>query len=138
RAMNARSGPISLSTVALWAAWLAALAVWTAALLTPQPVQAAQAVLPPEMEFPTAKTLHVGAYAFLTVLACRLPRGGPCRWLPLAVLSLHGLGTEYLQQFVESRCGCWQDVGLDHVGIALGLLVGWIGWRKTESADGAP
>jgi len=121
-----------------WLALLLVLTVWTMALLTPQPVQAAQAVLPPEMEFPTAKTLHVGAYAFLTVLACRLPRGGPCRWLPLAVLSLHGLGTEYLQQFVESRCGCWQDVGLDHVGIALGLLVGWIGWRKTESADGAP
>jgi VanZ family protein len=43
----------------------------------------------------------------------------------LAVLSLHGLGTEYCQQFVELRQPSVRDVLIDHAGILLGALAVW-------------
>jgi VanZ family protein len=102
--------------------WAVLLALWTAALLTPQPVQLANAVLPETMEFPASKLLHVAAYAVLAAGAVLVRPLGRGRWLLLAVLSLHGMGTEYLQQCVELRGPSVRDVLLDHAGIVLGVV----------------
>jgi VanZ family protein len=106
--------------------WAVLLAGWTAALLRPEPVQVADAVLPSGMEFPAAKLLHVSAYAVLAALAVLLRPLGRARWLLLAGLALHGAATEYLQQFVELRGPSVRDVGLDHLGIMLGAVACWV------------
>lgn len=117
-----------------WVFWLACVAVWTAALLTTFPVEVSRQVLPSGMQFPTAKVLHVSAYAFLTAFVARLPVRGRVRWLFVAFLSLHGFATEYLQTFVPERGGSLRDVGLDHLGILLGLVLGWPWWGEREKS----
>jgi VanZ family protein len=120
---TAKTGVIRGQAGWLWAVWLVMLGVWTLALLTPYPVQVKDQVLPADNVFPTGKVLHVVAYAFLTGFASFLPLRGGWRWLPVLVLSLHGFGTEFCQLFVPLRTGSLHDVGLDHGGILLGLLL---------------
>jgi VanZ family protein len=103
--------------------WGMLLAIWTVALLTPDPVRIAKQVLPGEMEFPAAKLTHIAAYALLAAMICVLRPLGRWRWLFLALLSLHGMGTEYFQQFVPMRTGTLRDVGIDHVGIFVGVAL---------------
>jgi VanZ family protein len=110
--------------------WAVLLLLWTAALLRPEPVQVATAVLPRPVEFPAAKVLHVTAYAVLAALALLLRPLGRYRWALLGFLSLHGMGTEYLQQFVELRGPSVRDVLLDHLGIALGLAATCKAWLR--------
>jgi VanZ family protein len=107
--------------------WGLCLAAWTAALLTTAPAHVSHHVLAPSLGFPISKALHIGAYAFLTMLLGSLPIRG-WRWFLLACLSLHACATEYLQQFVPLRTGCVQDVLIDHLGIALGLALSWNRW----------
>jgi VanZ family protein len=111
-------------------AWLLCLAVWTAALLTTFPAQVSQQMLPPVLQFPTAKCLHVCAYAFLTAFISCLPLNTGRRWALVAVLSLHAFATEFLQQFVKLRHSSLRDVGIDHLGIVLGLVLIWKWWRS--------
>jgi VanZ family protein len=126
----------------LWAVWGLFLAAWTAALLRPEPARLHTALLPPGTQFPTAKALHVGSYALLTALACWPPAGPGRRWLAAAALSVHAFATEFLQQFVELRNGSLLDVGIDHVGLAAGLLAAWCAgagkWREPGRADAGP
>ncbi|HJT75763.1 MAG TPA: VanZ family protein [Gemmataceae bacterium] len=110
------------------AVWVLLLAAWTVALLTPDPARFAGQVLPPQADFTLSKALHVTAYAVLAGLVGSLRPLGRYRWLLLAVLSLHGMGTEYLQQFVPTRGPSVRDVLLDHVGILLGALLTWKNW----------
>jgi VanZ family protein len=112
-----------------WAVWLVYLAAWTTALLTPHPVQVAEAVLPEPAIWPASKTLHLTAYAGLAILTgwLRVPR--KARWGLLLFLSFHTMATEYLQHFVPTRVPSWEDVFIDHVGLLLGLLVSWRWWR---------
>lgn len=106
------------------------LAVWTIGLLAPIPHKTADVVLgTADAKFWFGKTLHVGAYGFLTLLGGAMALTRPRRWLMLALLCAHALVTEFLQQFVEGRTGNWRDVGLDHAGIALAVAVGWHWWR---------
>jgi VanZ family protein len=112
---------------ALWLSWLLAVALWTSGLLTTLPVRVKDAVLPPEAGYHAAKALHVSAYAVLAGTAAWLIPGSRLRFLPILFLSLHGFGTEFLQTFVEGRHGCLEDVAIDHIGIALGLLL--TGWK---------
>jgi VanZ family protein len=112
------------------AVWLLLLAAWTVALLRPEPVQLANEVLPPQMEFPLSKVLHVTAYAVLAGLVGLLRPLGRYRWLLLAFLSFHGMATEYLQRFVPMRGPSVRDVLLDHVGIVLGVLLTWKNWLR--------
>jgi VanZ family protein len=114
----------------LWPAWGVLLAIWALALLTPQPVEIEKKIVPPEAIFSASKGLHIAAYAFLTGAAAWLPMWRGQRWLPVAIMSLHGCGTEFFQQFVPTRHGCWQDVGIDHIGIVLGLLITLARWRR--------
>jgi VanZ family protein len=112
-----------------WALWALCVTAWTAVLLTTTPVHVMEEVLPPQATFPVAKAGHVAAYAFLTALSAWLGVRGGRRWLLLGFLSLHGMATEYLQTFVPERTGCWSDVGIDHLGIVLGLALSWKWWR---------
>jgi VanZ family protein len=114
--------------------WWLAVAVWTAGLLMPNPGELTQDVLSPDATFTLAKTLHVSAYAFLaaTVPWVGLPAAS---WWLVAFLSLHGAGTEFLQQWVPGRTASLKDVGLDNIGIALGLLATlryWLGPRTPD------
>lgn len=112
-----------------WLIYLQALAAWTVGLLTPHPIRVGARVLPPELRFWVAKALHVSAYAALAALLAWLPIRPRWRWLGLALLVLHGCATEYLQTFVEGRTGSLRDVGLDSLGLALGLALSWRWWR---------
>jgi VanZ family protein len=111
--------------LALWVLWVA---VWTVALLTPWPERASREILPPETGYPASKMLHVAAYAFLTATLPWLGPPGGRRWWLVALLALHGGGTEFLQQWVPDRTGSLTDVGFDLVGIALGLACTWKAW----------
>jgi VanZ family protein len=127
----------------LWGLWFLYVVAWTTALLTPHPVHIANALLPAGSHFLPAKTLHVLAYLVLTVLTLRLPARRSVRCVLLACVSAHAMATEFLQQFVPLRNGSLHDVGLDHIGIALGLaFVGiWRWWRScgqlARAADAA-
>jgi VanZ family protein len=105
---------------------------WTIALLTTEPVHVAEAVLAKPMLFPASKFLHVSAYALLAVLSGWLQVSFRFRWLLLVFLSLHAVGTEYFQQFVPERFPSLRDVGIDHIGIVLGLAVSWKWWWNTK------
>ncbi len=111
--------------------WSIYTATWTTALLTPQPVRVADAVLGNEHAGYAAKTLHVSAYAVLTILTGWL--NAPLRWRGLLVvfLSAHALGTEFFQAYVPTRYPSWADVGWDHLGIVLGLILSWAWWTAS-------
>jgi VanZ family protein len=113
-----------------WAAWWVLVGLWALALLTPQPVEIEKKLVPSEAIFSASKGLHVAAYAFLTALGAWLPPWRGRRWLPIAIMSLHAFATEFFQQFVPSRHGCIEDVGIDHIGIVLGVLLTLNRWRR--------
>ncbi|MHB1422537.1 MAG: VanZ family protein [Gemmataceae bacterium] len=115
--------------------WFGCLVLWTIALLTIFPVHLGQKFVPHGFQFPAAKCLHVAAYAFLTMYLARLPLGRWC-WLGLAILSVHAVGSEFLQQFVPGRHGTIHDVLIDHLGMLLGLVLTWKYWlsRSARSA----
>jgi VanZ family protein len=114
-----------------WLMWSVFVVVWTAALLTTEPVHVAHAVLAPSFIFPTAKLLHVSSYSLLAILSGWLFVPFPWRWLMLVFMSLHAFGTEFLQQFVPERGPSLWDVGIDHVGIAIGLVLSCKWWLKS-------
>jgi VanZ family protein len=98
---------------------------WTVALLSPVPHDSAKEVLGSEYGiFLFAKTVHVAAYAFLTVLGGTAAAFGRRWWWVLPALVAHGAITEYFQQFV-GRGSRIEDVGLDSIGIAIGGLITW-------------
>lgn len=105
------------------------LVVWTIGLLTPRIGQSSVGSLgSSEVKFYFSKLLHIGAYAVLALMAGQASSSRRLAWTLLIILSLHAGLTEYLQLFVE-RGGSIRDVGLDHLGIALGVAVGWRRWR---------
>ena len=111
-----------------WLLWVVYATLWTVALLTTFPLAVRDAVVPAQYGYSVSKTLHVAAYAGFTVLTGWLAAARPWRWALLGVVSLHAWTTEFVQQFV-GRTGSLRDVGLDHIGIVLGLLLSWKLWR---------
>lgn len=107
--------------------WCACVILWTVALLTTYPVELGKHVAPSEVYFPASKLLHLGAYGFLTLFISWLPLRR-WRWLLLAFLSLHAIGTEFAQTFVPGRTGKPADVAIDHLGLLLGLALTWKRW----------
>ena len=117
--------------------WLACVVVSTAVLVGPSLALMLRRQIDtgenPELDyelFLASKVFHISDYALMVVLTAALPTSRGLRLLLLAFLSLHAGGTEFVQQFVETRTGTWRDVGLDHVGIALGLVLTWRWWRR--------
>ncbi len=115
--------------VGRWMLWIACVLFWTYCLVSRYPVDAGKKVLPDGFQFPSSKILHVTGYAGLTILAGWLHVRGWRRWLLVAFLALHGIGTEIAQLYVPERHGSPQDVGLDWIGIALGIGLSWAWWR---------
>lgn len=113
-----------------WLAWVVFTPAWTASLLTTQPVTVGQRALSVGLLFVCAKCLHVGAYATWAVLSGWLQLARPYRWWLLGFLSAHGFATEYLQQFVPGRHPSWRDVGLDHLGLLIGVACTWKWWLE--------
>ncbi|HEV3385354.1 MAG TPA: VanZ family protein [Gemmata sp.] len=115
-----------MRTVAPFVIFLTFLGLWTWKLLEPVPVpEAIEQQIPVDLKFWLAKSLHAGAYAFLTVLAAFLPVRRPYFWVALGTLALHGVGTEIGQTYVPNRNGCVRDVIIDWLGIGLGLAGLW-------------
>jgi VanZ family protein len=115
-----------------WLLWTLFVVVWTTALLTTEPVHVAHAVLAQRAIFPTSKLLHLTAYALMAILSGWLFVRAQWRWLLLVFMSLHAAGTEFFQQFVPERGPSLWDVGIDHVGIAIGLAISCKWWLKSD------
>jgi VanZ family protein len=118
------------------AIWSAVLLGWTVSLLRPIPPAAVAVVGGPERSFWFAKCLHVSVYVLLAVGASFLPGSVKIRRWLLLVLVLHGGLTEFLQQFVH-RGASWRDVGLDTLGVAIGVALTWKRWFGTSSQCGS-
>lgn len=104
-----------------FALFLVFLALWTYELLAENPVPASiSRAIPDAWKFWLAKGLHVGAYAFLTLLAVWLPVHRSVFWLVVAGLLVHGIGTEVGQWFTTNRQGSIRDVLLDWRALAWG------------------
>jgi hypothetical protein len=101
------------------------LGVWTWKLLEPNPVpEPVLSGIPTDWKFWLFKAVHLGGYAFLTVLAAWLPIRRPFFWAIVVFLALHGAASEFLQWYLElGRHGCVRDVVIDWVGIGIGLGV---------------
>jgi VanZ family protein len=121
-----------------WPIWGIYTVAWSMALLVPNPVYLVLSHGPggkkidPALEwglFLFAKTLHVMAYALAAVLTGWLRAPGRWRWVLLAFWSLHACGTEFGQLFVPTRTGSLRDVGLDHLGLLIGVALTWRWWR---------
>jgi VanZ family protein len=112
------------------AVFLVFLSLWTWKLLEPVPVPPrVVGGLSAEIKFALAKTLHVGGYTFLTILAATLPLRRPWHVLFVLFLLLHGAASEIAQTYVPNRTGKVSDVVLDWLGVGLGAAaVQW--WRR--------
>jgi VanZ family protein len=138
--------PWWFSPMLRWLLWLACLAASTAVLIGPsltlllrrQIDDGPNSELDQQLFF-LSKAFHIGDYALLAVLTAWLPASRRLRALLLVVLSAHAAGTEFLQQFVETRTGTWLDVGLDHLGLVLGMALTWKWWvRPVEMITSPP
>lgn len=117
-----------------WASvWWLGLAIWTVLLLMPIPAQTGDTLdgITLGRKYLVAKMLHVTAYGVFAWWAGRLHARR--RWLILFVLMAHATATELLQHYVVGRNGDLRDVGFDHLGVLIGLLVGWKDWDHPTS-----
>ena len=104
------------------AIFLAFLISWTVALLSPVPEESASKVLgDKDTIWIFGKGLHISAYAWLAFLgvSCVGPRWQG--WM-VAGLILHGITTEYFQDFV-GRTGAVRDALLDSIGVTIGTSI---------------
>ena len=108
--------------------FIVSLIAWTVALLVPIPSRSSEVLGGEHNKFLFGKSLHASAYAYLTILAGYLSLSIRERWWVLGLLSFHGFATEFFQLFVN-RSASWKDVGIDHIGIAIGLLIATRRWR---------
>lgn len=103
-------------------------AFWSRGLLMPNPIDPGNDEVLGYKLFLFSKTLHVTAYAVFAVLSGWLQVPWRLRWLLIAFMSAHAIGTEYFQNFVPTRHASWRDVGLDLLGMTLGILISWKWW----------
>ena len=113
-----------------WVIWGLYVLAWTRSLLVENPVDPG-----PDKElqfqlFLFSKAVHVTAYALFAALSGWLHLPARRRWLLLVFMSLHAFATEFGQQFFKTRHPSLRDVGLDHAGILLGIMLTWGWWRS--------
>jgi len=83
----------------------------------------------------SSKTLHISAYALFTCLCAWMLVPRRYRWLLIGILLGHAMLTEFAQYLTHDlfgRTGQWSDVGLDTIGIAIGLALAWPWWRAAD------
>ena len=116
-----------------WLIWLAYNALWTTLLVLPgstfTPVGPDDL---PELRRFIFKTGHVLAYAVFAWLSGWVRAPARYRWLLLFFVMAHGTATELIQLKVSNRSGTLEDVGLDNLGVLLGLAVGWKWWSDPK------
>ena len=115
-----------------WAIWGAYVVVWTVLLVSPMPERVSWPVpIEGEHRYLIGKTTHIVAYLLLAVLTGWIRARFTWRlWLLFFVMA-HASATEWLQQHTDlGRTGQVGDIVLDHIGIALGLVVSWKWWTK--------
>lgn len=115
--------------------WLLGVIVLTIGLLTTEAAQATGEVVPEEMSFGVSKTVHVLAYLCLTVLLALSRWPLPVALGGLALLVAHAGLTECLQTFIPLRSGSVRDVGLDCLGILLGLVLTCRIWLRRPAVQ---
>ena len=117
-----------------WLAWGLFVLLSTTALVAPLPavdnwpVEISQGQI-----YFFAKTAHVWAYALMTILSGWLGVTVRFRWLLLFFLMAHAAATEWIQLNLSGRNGTVDDVLLDHLGIATGLIVSRKWWFRDRS-----
>ena len=120
-----------------WWIWGVCITAWTIALLYPVVprigLEGTEELL--TLRAVVAKTVHVGAYAFLAGLTGWLRAPLRYRALLVFILMAHGTATELLQAWMEHmqwsvRKGQLTDVGFDNLGILIGLLTTWKWWTR--------
>lgn len=107
------------------AVFVGLLMLWTWKLLEPYPVPESlrDEIAAAGASFFLAKSLHIGGYAFLTVLAGTLPVPRYWRVFLIGLLAWHGAVTEVLQAVLPfNRTGRFADVLIDWAGITLGVV----------------
>ena len=121
-----------------WLVCLLYMSIISLFLLTRQAGEtAATLIASEELRFIATKGFHLLAFTFLAVLGgwLRVPMFSRPLWL--LVFSLYACGTEYLQQWVPTRHGCWQDAALNHLGLFFGLLLSWRWWTAPTRPGGS-
>jgi VanZ family protein len=116
-------------TVRRWLCAFYALS-WSIALIVPVPIKPRDpSWVEPLWTF--SKSLHVAAYAVFAGLCAWMLLPCRYRWLLIVLLLGHAMLTEYVQYLTHDffgRTGQWSDVGLDAIGIVLGVSVMWKWW----------
>jgi VanZ family protein len=113
-----------------WVVWGIYVILWTTMLIMPTPDTGNWTIedLGLDLKYVIGKSLHVGAYATLAILTGWLGVPARRRWLLVFVIMAHATATELIQLCIPSRTGSLQDVGIDNLGIGLGLLLSWKWW----------
>jgi hypothetical protein len=118
-----------------WLLWSIFVLVWTIGLLYPFPPPDEPPVGSDELplRYIAAKVLHVLAYAAMAFLSGWLKVPLRWRWLLVFFLMAHASVTEMGQAAMRElhwaqRTGKLTDVGLDHLGVLIGLLLSWKWW----------
>jgi hypothetical protein len=108
--------------------WLAVFIVWTLLLVTPGNWLPGGGRIGSFTGITYGKLLHLTAYAALAGSAGWLRGTLTRRTLISLSMILHGGLTELAQTQVPYREGCWSDVGLDSIGVVIGLLASRWWW----------
>lgn len=106
---------------------------WSISLEVPVPIKLAPDSDFREPLFTFSKCLHVAAYALFVVLAASMRLPPWQRGLVLGLIVAHTMLSEYFQWVLADIChrtGQWSDVGLDCIGITIGVALSWKWWLK--------
>jgi VanZ family protein len=123
-----------------WHFWSVYVVLWTTALLFPvipeTGFEDVDEFISPN-RYLLAKSVHVSAYAVMTLLTAFLNAPMRYRWLLVYFLMAHGTATEMGQWTMREmqwsvRIGHLHDVAFDNVGVLIGLLLGWNWWMRED------
>jgi VanZ family protein len=122
-----------------WLLWSVYVVLWTTALLYPKVPETGLADVDESLwvQYLFAKSVHVTAYAVMTLLTAWLSAPQRYRWLLVYFLMAHGTATEMGQWTMRElewsvRIGHLHDVAFDNVGVLIGLLLGWKWWMQED------
>lgn len=123
-----------MSRTGRWLLWSSYVTLWTFMLLLPK---AAVRNLPyadaeQSVRFLVAKSVHVSAYAIMTILCGWLVVEARFRFLLMFLVMAHATLTEILQQYIEGRTGNLPDVAFNDLGILIGFILSWNWWVKKD------